>query len=158
MLTRITILSLWLATLGCFMSLAEEHSAHAASNCKDWKAWLNLMPGTAPPSLHITGTCQFPTAGYSVELIPVSRKGSGQKQFMVQKVVHKPEGMAAQVITDVPVNDSKETTVQYETVVITPDKVKVPVERAGPLAASGRRAIYARAGFAQDSCRRAPCL
>ena len=129
MVARGMILCLWLAALGCSLGLAQEHPANAASDCKDWKAWLNLMPGTTPPSLHITGTCQFPTAGYSVDLIPVSRKGAGQKQFVVKKVVHKPGGMAAQVITDVPVNYSKETKVQYETVVIKPDRVKVPVER-----------------------------
>ena len=34
--------------------------------CSDWKAWHDRMPGSKP-TLHVTGKCLFPTAGYSVE-------------------------------------------------------------------------------------------
>lgn len=99
------------------------------SNCTDWKAWHNLQPGTAPPSLHVTATCQFPTAGYSVELVPANKKARSTKVLALRKIVHKPEGMAAQVITDVPLQYTLETNDNYTAVLIRPDKVRIKVEK-----------------------------
>ena len=116
----------------CVLSLAGVAAAsdETASPCTDWKAWLNVQPGTAPATLHITATCQFPTAGFTVELVPVNRKiPSSKKSLELKKVVHKPEGMAAQVISDVPLNYTKETNVEYETVVVKTDRVRLTVEK-----------------------------
>lgn len=107
---------------------AQEAPSSPASNCTEWKAWHNMQPGTAPATLHITGTCHFPTAGYSVELVPVDKKGADSKVLVLRKVVHKPEGMAAQVLSDVSVHYTKETTTAYKTVLIRPEKVRVKVE------------------------------
>jgi len=76
------------------------------SPCKHWKAWHDLQPGTNPPTLHITATCEFPTAGYTVELVPVQTKNAATHPeiYVLKRVVHKPEGMAAQVITEVPID------------------------------------------------------
>jgi hypothetical protein len=52
-----------------------------------------------------------------------------KKTLELKKVIHKPEGMAAQVISDVPLNYTKETTVEYETVLIKTDKVRLTVEK-----------------------------
>jgi hypothetical protein len=115
----------------CVLSVASLAAAsdETASPCSDWKAWLNVQPGTAAPTLHVTATCQFPTAGYAVELVPVSRKIPSKKTLELKKVVHKPEGMAAQVISDVPLNYTRETMVEYETVLIKTDKVRLTVEK-----------------------------
>jgi len=115
----------------CVLSLAGLVAAsdETASPCSDWKAWLNVQPGTAAPTLHVTATCQFPTAGYTVELVPVSLKMPSKKTLELKKVIHKPEGMAAQVISDVPLTYTKETTVEYETVLIKTDKVRLTVEK-----------------------------
>src|SRR5688500_9718435 len=32
--------------------------------CGGWKAWLSKEPPTPPTTLHVTGTCTFPTPGY----------------------------------------------------------------------------------------------
>ena len=115
----------------CVLSVAglAAASEETASPCSDWKAWLNVQPGTATPTLHVTATCQFPTAGYTVELVPVSLKMPSKKTLELKKVIHKPEGMAAQVISDVPLTYTKETTGEYETVLIKTDKVRLTVEK-----------------------------
>jgi hypothetical protein len=48
--------------------------------------------------------------------------------LVLRKFVHKPEGMAAQVLSDIPLQYTKETTTDYKTVLIRPDKVRVKVE------------------------------
>ena len=110
-------------------SVAQQSSPQHGLPCNDWKAWQNLQPGTTPPTLHVTGTCQFPTAGYSVELVPAKNKPQNPKVLALKIIVHKPEGMAAQVISDVPVQYSMETKDDYATVLIRPDKVRVKVEK-----------------------------
>jgi hypothetical protein len=45
-------------------------------------------------------------------------------------VVHQPEGSAAQVITKVPINYSVETSAEYKTVLIKPDRQRIPVGTA----------------------------
>jgi ribulose bisphosphate carboxylase small subunit len=128
MSARATTLLL-LSLLAPCASIAQETPGQPASPCKDWKAWHNLQSGTTPATLHVTATCQFPTSGYSVELVPVTPKGQGSKAYVLRKVVHKPDGMAAQVITDVPVPYTIETATEYKEVTIKPDKVRVPVEK-----------------------------
>lgn len=128
MRSKVAILLMLLSLFDPCVSMAQKSSGKA-SNCSDWKAWLNLQPGTSPPTLHVSGNCQFPTSGYSVELVPANRKEQQVDVYVLRKVVHKPEGMALQVISDVPVKYTKETTAQYKTVLIKPDKVRVPVEK-----------------------------
>jgi hypothetical protein len=90
-----------------------------------------LQPGTNPPTLHVTASCEFPTAGYTVELVPVqTKKAETHPQiYVLKRVVPKPEGMAAQVITEVPVDYKVETTTDYKEVRIRPDRARVRVER-----------------------------
>lgn len=107
---------------------AQEPAHKPASTCTEWKAWHDVQPGTTPASLHVSATCHFPTAGYSVELVPVVKKGADARVLVLTKVVHKPEGMAAQVLSDVPLQYTKETNTDYKTVLIRPDKVRVQVE------------------------------
>jgi hypothetical protein len=101
------------------------------SPCKHWKAWHDLQPGTNPPTLHITATCEFPTAGYTVELVPVQTKNAATHPeiYVLKRVVHKPEGMAAQVITEVPIDYKVGTPTEYKEVRIWPEKVRVRVKK-----------------------------
>jgi len=98
------------------------------SPCKHWKAWHDVMPGTSPAKLHVTASCQFPTAGYSVELIPEPGREQKPPVYVLKRVVHKPEGMAAQVITDVPVDYSVEASGEYKTVLIKPERKPIAVQ------------------------------
>ena len=125
---RISALLLLTAVFVAFPAVAQDGSRHP-SNCTDWKAWHNLQPGTAAHSLHVTATCQFPTAGYSVELVPANKKARSTKVLALRKLVHKPEGMAAQVISDVPLQYTLETNDDYTAVLIRPDKVRIKVEK-----------------------------
>jgi hypothetical protein len=110
---------------------AQNGGAIPPSPCKHWKAWHDLQPGTNPPTLHITATCEFPTAGYTVELVPVQTKNAATHPeiYVLKRVVHKPEGMAAQVITEVPIDYKVETPTEYKEVRIWLEKVRVRVKK-----------------------------
>ena len=81
--------------------------------------------------LHVTASCEFPTAGYTVELVPVQTKKAETHPeiYVLKRVVHKPEGMAAQVITEVPVDYKVETPTEYKELRIRPDRVRVQVKK-----------------------------
>lgn len=110
---------------------AQKGVARPPSPCKHWKAWQDLQPGTAHLTLHVTGKCEFSTAGYAVQLVPVQTKNADMHPeiFVLKRIVHKPEGMVAQLITEVPVDYSVETKTDYMQVRIRPDRVRVPVQK-----------------------------
>jgi hypothetical protein len=129
MRTRIAISVVW-TLLGAAAS-AQKGGTRPPSPCKHWKAWHDMQPGTNPPTLHVTASCEFPTAGYTVELVAVQAKKAGTHPeiYVLKRVVHKPEGMAAQVITEVPVDYKVETPTEYKEVRIRPDRVRVRVKK-----------------------------
>lgn len=110
---------------------AQKGGARPPSPCKHWKAWQDVQPGTNPPTLHVTASCEFPTAGYTVELVPVQAKNVEMHPeiYVLKRVVHKPEGMAAQVITEVPVDYKVETANDFKEVRIRPEQVMVRVKK-----------------------------
>jgi hypothetical protein len=110
---------------------SQKGGARPPSPCKHWKAWQDRQPGTADLTLHVTGKCELPTAGYTVELVPVQTKKQElhPQIFGLKRVVHKPEGMVAQVITEVPVDYSAETKTDYTEVRIHPDRARVRVKK-----------------------------
>lgn len=83
-----------------------------------------------PPMLPVTGSCKFPTAGYTVELVPVEAKNAAAQPeiYVLKRVLHKPDGMVAQVITEVPVDYKVETSANYKEVRIRPDRARVRVK------------------------------
>ena len=97
-------------------------------NCRDWYAWHDHMPGPgSTPTLHVTGTCTFNTAGYSAELRRI-RQGINPKDLLLELVVHEPSGdVAAEVLTDVPVSYIEETSMEYDTVSIVDVELGIPV-------------------------------
>jgi len=110
---------------------AQKGGVKPLSPCKHWKAWHDVQSGTNPPTLHVTASCEFPTAGYTVELVPVQTKKAEMHPeiYVLKRVVHKPEGMAAQVITEVPLDYKVETPTEYKEVRIRPDRVRVRVKK-----------------------------
>lgn len=99
-------------------------------NCRDWYAWHDHMPGPgSTPTLHVTGTCTFNTAGYSAELKPAARQGINPKDYLMKLVVHGPSGdVVAEVLTDVAIEYSEETSMEYDTVSILDVELGIPVE------------------------------
>lgn len=102
----------------------------SAGYCHDWSAWHDHQP-PGPAVLRVTGQCEFPTAGYSVELRRQEPQGINPKDLLLNKVVHEPAGPAgpaATVITRVEARYEEETDFEYDTVTILPDGPSIPVE------------------------------
>ena len=96
------------------------------SNCRDWSASHDHMP-PGPKRLFVTGQCEFPTAGYSVELRPAEPQGINPKIYILEKIVHRPTGPAADVITTVEVRYEEKTDTEYDQIQIVPDGVLIDV-------------------------------
>jgi len=97
------------------------------SQCSGWYASQDNMPGSNP-TITVTGTCQFPTEGYSVTLEPVI--GTNPPGLLQLKYkIHTPKDPVPQVITKVEARYSKDTDVVYQEVQILPDNIKIAVEQ-----------------------------
>jgi hypothetical protein len=94
--------------------------------CGEWAAWLDRQP-PGPPTLHVTGACEFPSAGYTVELRRHKPQGINPRELLLENVIHAPTGVAASVLTTVQVRYREEASIRYETVTILPDGVSLPV-------------------------------
>ena len=94
--------------------------------CFDWSAFLNRQP-PQPPKLIVTGTCEFPTAGFTVELRRHEPQGINARDLLLDKVVTAPSGPVAQVITQVEARFEEETGAEFDTVTILPDGPTIPV-------------------------------
>jgi hypothetical protein len=94
--------------------------------CREWYAWHDRMPGKKP-TLHVSGTCTFPTSGYVVKLVPRSPQGVNPSIYILDKVVQNPEGPILELETDVSVHFRRQTASKYSRVHIQPDDVVVDV-------------------------------
>jgi hypothetical protein len=74
--------------------------------------------------------CQFPTAGFTVELRRHVPQGFNPRDLLLDKVVTAPSEAVAQVITDVDVRYSEVTETGFDTVTILPDIGSIPVGEA----------------------------
>jgi len=97
-----------------------------AGVCHGWEAWHDHQP-PGPAVLYVSGECEFPTAGYEVELRRRAPQGINPKDLLLERLVREPTDGAADVITVVEVRYSEETDFEYETVTILPDGATVPV-------------------------------
>jgi hypothetical protein len=96
--------------------------------CSDWRAWHTRTP---KPTLHVSGKCQFPTAGFKVELRRHEPQGINPQILLLDKVVRAPSGPVAQVVTVERVKYSEPaTSTQFTHVTILPDGATIPVEDA----------------------------
>jgi hypothetical protein len=95
--------------------------------CRGWIAIQHPEPGLGV--LVVQGTCQFPTAGFAVEL----RRHEPQvnpDDLLLDRIVNPPNGPAAQVTTDIRVgySEEREGLGQFKTVTILPDGQSIPVK------------------------------
>lgn len=98
-----------------------------AGNCHNWSAWHDRQP-PGPHTLHVRGECEFPTAGYSVDLRRRKPQGINLKDLLLDRVVNEPSGPAPQAVPVVEARYEEETDFEYVTVTILPDGVSVPVQ------------------------------
>ena len=100
-----------LALGGCATYPAEDAAMASCPHVsRDWQAWISAMPGPdAKRTLHITGSVDMPTPGYSVKLVggPADRMQPPGLRFQLEAT--PPDGMVTQVITPTEVNYSEPT-------------------------------------------------
>jgi hypothetical protein len=95
--------------------------------CHDWTAAHRHEPAGLSV-LTVRGSCVFPTAGYSVELLRHEPQGINPSDLLLDRIVHPPTGLNVQVVTEVEAVYTEVTDVDYQTVTILPDGVSVRVE------------------------------
>jgi plastocyanin len=102
----------------------------AAVTCRNWTATRDRMPsivGRGSRSLFVTGTCDAPTAGYSVQL-RYTQQGFNPAYLMLEKVVLPPRFAAAPVRSTIRVTYRQTSAIDgYRHVTILPDGATVPV-------------------------------
>jgi hypothetical protein len=98
-----------------------------SSPCERWKAWVT-HPASGPAILNVTAECQLPTPGHKVELVPDPKQDSDPTVFVLNEVVHPPEGMVAQVITPYKLHYRKKIRKNYKEVLIQPSGTHVTIE------------------------------
>ena len=96
--------------------------------CSNWAAWVDSQP-PGPPTLHVTGECEFPTAGFSVTLVPRVPQGINPRDLLLDKIVEPPPGLAADVVTKVDVHYTQQEPNPLDTVTILPDGPTIPVQQ-----------------------------
>jgi len=101
------------------------------ANCSGWKALRNIRTST----YYVSATCEMPTPGHTVELVPADPQGSDASVCVLNEVVHAPEGMVAQVITGFKLYCRNRTRTSYKEFVIKPGGIHVSVEEMKPKAA-----------------------
>jgi len=98
-----------------------------AGTCGGWSAWHDHEPPD-PPVLHVRRECEFPTAGFSVELRRREPQGFNPRDLLLDRIVREPSGSVPQVITVVEASYREETDFEFETVTILPDGVSLQVQ------------------------------
>jgi hypothetical protein len=98
---------------------------------RDWSAWLDVMPGPdRQPSVHVAGTCVFPTTGYTAELRYTEPQGINPRYLLLDLIVIAPE-VGEETITEQLVSFSRPATVnEYEFATITGIAENIPISQA----------------------------
>lgn len=67
---------------------------------RDWRAWVNLMPGPATPTLNVSGKAVTPTGGYQVGFDPSLqiRRGYPAQAFATLRIFPPPAGATQAVV------------------------------------------------------------
>jgi hypothetical protein len=91
--------------IGATRSEKIEVPSKELGTCRDWSAWHDHQPSV----LHVRGECEFPTAGYSVELRRREPQGINPKDLVLNRMVQEPSGPVAQVVTVVEARYREET-------------------------------------------------
>lgn len=93
--------------------------------CFTWSAVHDRQPPGA--TLHVRGTCRFPTTGFTVELRRHEPQGINPRDLLLDRIVYEPD-IGGDAITDVEVRYDEETTLEYDTVTILADGPSIPVQ------------------------------
>lgn len=92
------------------------HSHGAPGTCRDWNAWHDHEP-PGPARLNVTGSCTFPTTGYTAALQPMEPQGINPRDFLMKLVINEPE-VGGRALTEVEVQFQMETDTEYDSVTI----------------------------------------
>jgi hypothetical protein len=117
--------------------------------CSNWSAWHDSQP-TKKPTLHVKGTCTFPTTGFSAKLQPHVPPGFNPQIYILDLVVRLPVDRTAKHVVTVPVKYSEQTEKLYTEVQILPDDVTVPVKETS--AATDRASASGDGGETINGC------
>jgi hypothetical protein len=104
--------------------------ASSVQNCRDWSAALERVGG-GTLRIHVRGTCQYPTTGYSAHLRPSEPQGINPRVLELDLVIDEPTGIEAQHVTDVTVDYQADGDLEYSQVHIRPDGPVLSVELTG---------------------------
>ena len=105
----------------------------ARGKCSDWRAWREQVAG-GTTTLHVEGQCEFETAGYKVELRPVVPQGTNPNVYILERVVKKPTGPVADVVTRVDVIYQEQTDAAYTHIQIRPARRLIEVRTKADVA------------------------
>lgn len=105
-------------------------AAQSPYECAHWTAWIDRMPGPgAVPTLHVQGNCTFRFVGYNPELRPHMPPSADPSVFLLDLIVHAPAGPATPGVEGGSFSYSTNVTSAYQTVLLLPDHVVVPVRQ-----------------------------
>ena len=96
--------------------------------CSNWKAWQDSMP-PGPSTIHVVGTCTFPTPGYKAKLTKAVPQGINKAILLLKLTITKPSGPIIQPIKKVEVRFRAKAPHRYTHVTILPDHVTVKVQQ-----------------------------
>jgi hypothetical protein len=94
--------------------------------CRNWAA-RSLRVASGGGVVLVSGTCTVPTSGHTVELRRHEPQGVNPADLLLDLVVTEPSGVAADVLTDVPVRYEESSDTGFGTVTILPDGPSITV-------------------------------
>jgi len=95
--------------------------------CSEWSAFVDRQP-PGPAALIVTGTCEFRSGGFTVELRRREPQGINPRNLLLNKIVTPPSGPSTDAITQVTVRYEEETTAGFDSVTILPDGPTLQVQ------------------------------
>ena len=101
-----------------------------SGTCTEWTA-RQTPAGAGLSRLIVHFKCRFPTPGYTVELRKRPVQGANQRVCILERLVHSPWRKRGSGETDIDVEYSELTGLNYQSVLILPDGVEVGVKRTG---------------------------
>jgi hypothetical protein len=107
--------------------MEQSKGKNVPGTCSEWRAVHDLMPG-GKMTLRVSGVCEFPTPGFTVELKPKVPQGINPLIYLLDRIVTAPTGPVPQVLTKVEVKYEEDTPTRYTHVHIFPDDAKVEVK------------------------------
>lgn len=109
-------------------SAAGTASKVSQGSCRNWKAWHDREPG-GPPTLHVTGSCRFPTHGFKVIIRKAAPQGINPAIRLLRKVVTPPSGPVILVPQTIQVHYREKTNAKLTHVTILPEVVTIKVQQ-----------------------------